>query len=276
MDDYFKSWAIKLNAVTKESNASPARLINWLLKGLGIETDVRLLDIKALTSDQQQKIEAGLSRLLAQEPISKILEEQEFYGRTFKTTHDTLDPRADSETLIAAALQHFTTDEAPHLLDLGTGTGCLLITLLLELPHATGVAVDVCPKALEIAKQNAARHGVTDRMQFCLSDWCANVTGEFDCILSNPPYIADDYPLDPSVKLYDPARALFAGTEGVDAYLKLFDHLPRLCKPTTKIIFEIGFDQAESVPALGKEKGYILIQSKIDTNNIVRALIFKI
>ncbi len=275
MDDYFTSWALKLDTVAKATNTTPARLINWLLKGYDIETDVRLLDTKTLTASQQASIESGLVRLLASEPISKILEEQEFYGRSFKTTHDTLDPRSDSETLIHAMLSYFTKDEAPRLLDLGIGTGCLLITLLLELPHATGVAVDICPKALAIAKENAIRHGVTDRIQFCLSDWCSNVTGTFEGIMSNPPYITDDYPLDPSVALYDPAHALFAGADGLNAYRKLFDQLPALCKQTTKIIFEIGFDQAESVPSIGKEKGFHLVQSKPDTNGIIRALVFE-
>ncbi|MES2607949.1 MAG: peptide chain release factor N(5)-glutamine methyltransferase [Pseudomonadota bacterium] len=275
MDDYFKSWVVNLDAAAKAANTTPARLINWLLKGLSIETDVRLLDLAMLTHEQQQKIESGLMRLLSQEPISKILEEQEFYGRMFKTTHDTLDPRADSETLIETMLPYFTIDSAPHLLDLGTGTGCLLITLLLELPHATGVAVDICPKALTIAKENAMQHGVADRMQFCLSNWCANVAGTFDGIISNPPYITDDYPLDPSVALYDPKQALFAGFDGLDAYRILFDQLPILCKPSTKIIFEIGFDQAESVPGLGKEKGFRLLSKHLDKGDITRSLVFE-
>jgi release factor glutamine methyltransferase len=275
MDDYFNAWVVKLETVAKTANTHPARLINWLLKGYGIETDVRFLDIKSLTHNQQAQIESGFTRLLAHEPISKILGEQEFFGRMFKTTRDTLDPRMDSEALIEEMLSYFTKDAPPCLLDLGTGTGCLLITLLLELPHATGVAVDICPKALLVAKENAIRHGVVDRMQFCLSDWCSNVTGTFDGIISNPPYITDDYPLDPSVALYDPAHALFAGTDGLDAYRKLFDQLPALCKPNTKIVFEIGFDQAESVPLLGKEKGFSLLSTKLDAKEISRALVFE-
>ena len=275
MDDYFSAWVVKLDAVAKVANTHPTRLINWLLKGYDIEIDVRFLDTKSLTTNQQTQIESGLSRLLAYEPISKILEEKEFYGRMFKTTCDTLDPRMDSETLILAMLSHFTKNDALRLLDLGTGTGCLLITLLLELPHATGVAVDICPKALSVAKENAIRHGVVDRIQFCLSDWCSNVTGTFDGIISNPPYITDDYPLDSSVALYDPAHALFAGADGLDAYRKLFDQLPAFCKPSTIIGFEIGFDQAESVPALGKEKGLIFLSAKRDIKGITRALVFQ-
>lgn len=274
MDEYFKSWIVKLDTIAKEANTSPVRLINWLLNGIGIETDIRLLDTKTLTAVQQQQIESGLIRLLAHEPISKILEEQEFYGRMFKTTHDTLDPRADSETLVDAMLSYFTVTDSPHFLDLGTGTGCLLITLLLELPHATGIAVDICPKALAVAQENATRHGVLDRIHFCKSDWCSKVTGTFDGIISNPPYIIDDYPLDSSVALYDPEQALFAGKDGLDAYSQLFDQLHHHCHVDTKIIFEIGFDQAASVPALAFEKGYHLIGKHLDKGEITRALIF--
>ncbi|MES2252883.1 MAG: peptide chain release factor N(5)-glutamine methyltransferase [Pseudomonadota bacterium] len=275
MDDFFKPWLLSLDVIAKESGTSPSRLINWLLKGLGIEIDIRFLDIKILTFDQQQNVESGLARLLAHEPLSKILEEQEFYGRKFKTTHDTLDPRTDSETLIDAMLAYFSVADAPSLLDLGTGTGCLLITLLLERPHATGLAVDICPKALAVAKENAVRHGVSDRMQFLQSDWCAAVDGVFGGIISNPPYIIDSYPLDLSVALYDPERALFAGTDGLDAYRTLFAQLPRLCTPATKIVFEIGFDQSESVPALAYKKDYFLLTAHQDKAGITRALVFE-
>ena len=275
MDNYWKAWTLKLNAIALESGIPPARLINWFLKGIDIETDVRFLKAESLTVDQQQKVEAGLTRLLAHEPLSKILEKQEFYGRTFKTTRDTLDPRADSETLIDAMLSYFSADAAPHLLDLGTGTGCLIITLLLALPNATALAVDICPKALAIAHENALQHGVIDRIQFCLSDWCEGVTGVFDGIISNPPYITDDYPLHLNVALYDPKRALFAGEDGLDAYRMLFDQLSRLCHSTTKIVFEIGFDQAESVPFLAASHGYRMIEAQPDTHEIVRALVFE-
>jgi len=275
MDDYFKPWLLNLASVAKESGTSSAHLISWLLKGIGITTNIRFLDLKTLTFDQLQKIELGLARLLAHEPLSKILQEQEFYGRTFKTTHDTLDPRADSEILINAMLSYFPADTAPLLLDLGTGTGCLLITFLLERPHATGLAVDICPKALAVAKENAARHGVADRMQFLVSDWCADVSGVFDAVISNPPYIIYSYPLEPSVALYDPERALFAGIDGLDAYRTLFDQLHRLCTPTTKIAFEIGFDQSKSVPALAHKKDYFLLAEHKDKSGITRALIFE-
>lgn len=275
MDSNTKAWLAKLEPIEKDINIAPTRLINWLLKGYGIDTDIRFLDSTTLSARQRTYIELGITRLLAHEPISKILEEQEFYGRPFKTTRDTLDPRVDSEILINAMLEHFQKSDTPKLLDLGTGTGCLLVTLLLELPYATGVAVDTCPKALAIAQQNANTHGVSKRIEFIQSDWCTSVTGTFDGIISNPPYITDNYPLDPSVVLYDPKLALFAGCDGLDAYRILFKQMPRLCKSTTKIVLEIGFDQAKSVPALGSENGFILTESHADTNEILRALVFE-
>lgn len=275
MDKSAKAWLTKLESIGKETNVSPARLMNWLLKGFGIDRDIRFLNTDTLSLNQKTRIESAIVRLTAHEPISKILEEQEFYGRKFKTTRDTLDPRMDSETLIDAMLKHLKKNEAPKLLDLGTGTGCLLITLLAELPHATGLAVDICSKALSIAKENAESHGVSERIEFIQSNWCANITGSFDGIISNPPYITDNYPLDPSVALYDPKQALFGGTDGLDPYRILFDQMPPLCKPTTKIVFEIGFDQSKSVPALGAKNGFTLIESCVDTNGIPRALVFK-
>lgn len=273
MDRYFKEWSDKISFVAQD-DVSPIRLMNWLVQGLGIDADIRFLDVSSLPIIQAEQIESGLKRLVLREPISKILEQQEFYGRTFKTTKDTLDPRRDSETLIQAMLEHFSVDDAPKLIDFGTGTGCLLITLLLELPKATGVAVDKCPKALAIAHENAARHGLLDRIQFCKSDWTENVTGLYDGIISNPPYITSGYPLDSSVVCYDPAAALFGGEDGLDAYRSLFSQLKKHCHPKTKIIFEIGFDQFETVPLIGEKEGYILLDSHKDDGGILRALTF--
>jgi release factor glutamine methyltransferase len=276
VDDYIKNWLEQLCPVAEKSGTTAACLINWVLQDIGVDVDVRLLDRALLSSEQRSLLDSYLQRLLAHEPISKILQSKEFYGRMFKTTHDTLDPRYDSETVIHAALAYFSPSAAPRILDLGTGTGCLITTLLCEIPAATGIAVDICPKALAIARENAALHDVFDSITFCESNWCSQLSIEqFDCIISNPPYICDDYPLDPSVADFDPKRALFAGKDGLDAYRILFDQLPPFCKPETKIIVEIGFDQAESVPVIAFEKGFRLLETKLDTGNNPRALVFE-
>ena len=143
-----------------------------------------------LTEPQQRQYEGYLKRRLNREPVSKILGEKEFWSLSFKTTKDTLDPRPDSETLIEAVIESFQDKSAPYkLLDLGTGTGCLLLALLTEYQNASGVAVDVSHKALEIAKKNAKTLGVENRVTFLQSNWCDNLKGKFDIIVSNPPYI---------------------------------------------------------------------------------------
>ena len=276
MHNYLNDWVLRLSGVAKKANTSPHLLMTWLLKDLGVSTNIRFLEPQTLTSHELNKIDACLNRLLNGEPISKIVQNKEFYGRTFKTTRDTLDPRYDSEILIYGIRKYFALDDSPHFLDLGTGTGCLLITLLCEFPHATGVAVECSREALDVARENARTHNVFDRIQFCLSDWCEKLTPQiFDGIISNPPYIADDYDLDPSVAQFDPPLSLFAGKDGLDAYRTLFEQLGPFCNSLTKVIVEIGYDQSETVPHIALKNDFRLIKANKDTNNIIRALVFE-
>ncbi len=285
MDNYWVNWAEKLAVVDEK----PLRLMGWLLKASNIETDVRFLNAKDLSFDQQSTIENALQRLLAHEPLSKILGEKEFYGRMFKTTRDTLDPREDSETLIECVNLYQQPNDAFTILDLGTGTGCLIVTLLALFPKAIGIALDKCPKALAVATENAKRHHVQHRIGFLESDWCCALVssplrehfqskqakGTFDIILSNPPYIRDNYALAPSVAHYDPAKALFGGEDGLDAYRSLFKELPNFCHATTKIGMEIGYDQSQSVPFIAEGYGFKLIDTRHDANGHCRSLVFQ-
>jgi release factor glutamine methyltransferase len=285
MDSYWVNWAEKLLVVDEK----PLRLMGWLLRESGIETDVRFLNVNDLSFAQQSMIENAFQRLLAREPLSKILGEKEFYGRMFKTTRDTLDPREDSETLIECVKLYQQPNDAFTILDLGTGTGCLIVTLLALFPEAIGIALDKCPKALNVAMENAKRHHVQHRVGFLESDWCRalvssslceqfqskQVKGTFDVILSNPPYIRDDYALAPSVAYYDPAAALFGGKDGLDAYRSLFKELPSFCHATTKICMEIGYDQFQSVPFIAESYGFQLIDTRRDANGHCRSLVFQ-
>jgi release factor glutamine methyltransferase len=185
-------------------------------------------------------------------PVAKILGYREFYGRHFITTNDTLDPRPDSETLIEAVLKQIKPDQPCHILDLGTGTGCLLITLLCERPDATGVAVDSSPPALTVARKNAYALGVMDRIQFVESDWTQKLDGLFDIVVSNPPYIAtheiDGLAVD--VKQYDPMAALDGGPDGLESYRLIIGDLSRILKPGGLAAFEVGHTQAHQVGEL--------------------------
>ena len=197
-------------------------------------------------------IEAMVAQREQGRPVAKILGYREFYGRRFITTNDTLDPRPDSETLIEAVLKHIKPNQSCRILDLGTGTGCLLITLLCERAHATGVAVDKSVSALTVARKNAYALGVTDRIEFVESDWTHKVDGQFNIIISNPPYIAsreiDGLMVD--VKAHDPTLALDGGADGLEAYRIIIDDLARILVPGGLVAFEVGHTQAYEVAGL--------------------------
>lgn len=193
-------------------------------------------------------------RRLANEPVSRIIGERAFWGRTFKVTPATLDPRHDSETLVEtvlALLKEAPPDRPLRILDLGTGTGCLLLTLLAEVPDATGLGIDISPEAIIVAKANAARLGLAERARFQPGNWAAGLTESFDVIVSNPPYIrhGDLAALPADVAAYDPVLALDGGPDGLAAYRQILASLPPL-GPRARLVFELGAGQASSVAQL--------------------------
>lgn len=237
------------------------------------QVDARLLTCRALslshadliakacseaTQDQAAALERMLERRLAREPVSRILGEREFYGRSFRISPATLDPRPDSETLVEAVLELLAPRRAepPRLLDLGTGTGCLLLTLLAEMPEAKGVGADISAEALAVAAENARALQVADRVELAQSSWTEAVSGTFDIILSNPPYIATDTvaTLEPEVRLHDPALALDGGADGLDAYRAILRR-PLPLAPGGWLVLEVGAGQARQALELMSEAG---------------------
>ena len=200
-----------------------------------------------------------VARRAAHEPVAYILGSTEFYGRPFIVTPDVLIPRPDSEALIEAALER--APQANRVLDLGTGSGCLLLTAILELEASYGVGIDASPGALEIARRNAMSLGLApDRTGFSLHDWNApgwsEGLGTFDLILCNPPYVEAEARLDPDVRDYEPASALFAGPEGLDDYRAIVPQIRVLLNPGGIAILEIGHTQAEAVADLAQAAGF--------------------
>jgi len=200
-----------------------------------------------------------IDRRAAHEPVAHIVGYQEFYGRSFRVTPDVLIPRFDSETVVEYALQ--AAPEAKRVLDLGTGSGALFVTALLELPNASGVAIDASQAALRVAKNNAQRLGLDRKQaQFELADWreegWTTDMDSFDLILCNPPYVEDDASLDPDVRDYEPAEALFAGKDGLDDYRALIPQLRKLLNEDAVVIFEIGATQAQAVTKLAQTAGF--------------------
>jgi len=218
------------------------------------------------------------ARRAAREPMSHILGHREFWSLDFKVTADTLTPRPDSETLIEAVLERVKDKKAPlTLLDLGTGTGCLLLSLLHELPNARGVGVDKSLGALAVAEENAARLGLKERAVFKHSDWFSNVEGRFDVVLSNPPYIktGDLMGLDPEVALYEPETALIAGDDGLDDYARIIEGLGDVLALGGFAAFELGMGQAEAVSELAEGTGWLITGIKKDLGGIDRCLIIE-
>lgn len=218
----------------------------------------------AALQDAKQRRGAG-------EPMSHILGKRAFWRHEFRVTRDVLDPRPDTETLVEAAL------EAPftRVLDLGTGSGCILISLLDERPGASGQGVDLSEPALAIARENATRIGVSDRATFVQSDWFDAVQGRFDLVVSNPPYIdADSYAtLDPSVRRFEPKLALSPGGDGLAAYRVLASQAADYLLPDGRLILEIGWDQAESVPAVLEAHGWGEMVVRRDLNGHPRVIL---
>ncbi len=197
---------------------------------------------------------ALLDRRLGGEPVAYITGTRDFWTIALHVTPDVLIPRPDSETLIEAALAHFA-DRAPAtVLDLGTGSGALLLAALDQWPDARGLGVDASPGALAVARGNAMRLGLADRAAFQSGDWAQGVDGPFDLLLINPPYIASTAPLSGDV-LCEPGSALFAGAEGLDDYRRIAPDLPRLIAPGGMAAIEIGYDQRASVSALLHDAG---------------------
>ncbi|MWB77352.1 peptide chain release factor N(5)-glutamine methyltransferase [Pseudooceanicola sp. 216_PA32_1] len=206
------------------------------------------------TAQMQAALDLSLARRIAREPVTRILGHRLFWGRRFAVTPDVLDPRPDTETVIAAALEGGT---ARRVLDLGTGSGILALTLLAEWPGATALATDVSPAALAVAQGNADALGLGDRVSFLHSDWFAAVAGRFDMIVSNPPYVseAEMAGLDPEVALHDPRQALTPGGDGLDPYRVIAAQAAAHLQPGGRLLVEIGWRQGPAVAALFQGAG---------------------
>lgn len=213
-----------------------------------------------LGQEAAQRLEEFLRRRLASEPISRILGRREFYGRDFSLSPATLDPRPDTEVLIEAAKELIREEgwgERPlRLIDIGTGTGAIAITMLAEFPKATAVATDISAEALETTRANARHLGVEDRLELVETRSLEGVEGPFDLLLSNPPYIpsTDIGGLDAEVRLFDPLAALDGGPDGLQVYRELGAGLQRVV-PRGWALFEVGADQASDVAQILSNQG---------------------
>ena len=231
-----------------------------LAHAIGIDRSAMLLRQHDLSAPDSYS--GLLARRVADEPVAYITGVQAFWDLELCVTPDVLIPRADSETLLQAAIDWFGENNAPmRIADLGTGSGALLLAALSIFPNAKAMGMDISAKALAVASDNANRAKFADRVQFELRDWTkagwADGLGQFDLILCNPPYIADGFMLAPMVAAHEPHGALFAGADGLDDYRILVPSLRALLHPCGVAFFEIGYNQAQAVHKMGADEGFL-------------------
>jgi release factor glutamine methyltransferase len=263
---------IRLRAAGIDEARLEARLL--LAHALGVDRNV-LIDRDQAIDDAQ--FQALLARRLAHEPLALITGRQGFWTLDVSVSPATLIPRADSETLITASIAAGARHAPRRILDLGTGTGCLLLAALVAFPEAFGVGIDLSPDAAQLARRNARDNGLGTRAGFLAGDWAASIRGEFDLILSNPPYIphADIAGLMPEVARYEPARALDGGADGLVAYRAILAALPDLLAPDGHAILELGIGQADDVTSLAERFGLRKAALCHDLGGIARALVLQ-
>jgi release factor glutamine methyltransferase len=213
---------------------------------------------RALTPEQEATLADYLARREKREPVSHILGRKGFWKIMLRVTPDVLTPRPDTETVVEFALRDFPEHAAWSILDLGVGSGAILLALLAERPAARGLGIDASEEALAVARDNAASLGLAGRTALLRGDWTAGLAdSSFDLVVSNPPYIASDVleTLEPEVKDFEPRLALEGGSDGLDAYRILAPEILRVLKPGGRFAVEIGYDQKEAVEALFRAAG---------------------
>ena len=223
------------------------------------------------TEEVMSRYAALLARRARREPMAQILGYRDFHAHRFRVTADVLDPRPETETVVRAAL------EAPfsRMLDLGTGTGCILLSLLAARPGAEGLGTDISEAALAVARRNAADLGLAGRARFALSDWLAGLEGRFDLIVANPPYIAAaEMPgLAPEIREWEPHAALTDGDDGLSAYRAIARGAPAHLAPGGRLIVEVGAGQADAVAGLFAAAGFVEPTIRHDLDGRARAVV---
>ncbi|MGK6313132.1 peptide chain release factor N(5)-glutamine methyltransferase [Neorhizobium sp. DT-125] len=261
--------------------AIEARLLIGGLLGLS-STEVFTGSGRVLTDDEKARITNAVERRLKREPVHRILGSREFHGMDLLLSKETLEPRPDTEILVDCLLPHVrqivAAKGAARLLDLGTGTGAIILALLKESPQAKGIGSDISEDALRTAAENAARTGSAERFEAIRSDWFENISGRFDIIVSNPPYIRSDVipSLEPEVRDFDPPAALDGGPDGLFPYRAIAAGAGDFLEKGGVIGVEIGFDQKEAVTAIFRSAGFKLVQAARDYGDNDRVLVFTV
>jgi len=234
-----------------------ASIILSLVTGLDRSGQI-LNPSQILTKDNQANLDKYTERRLSGEPLDNIIGHREFYGLNFTVSKDVLSPRPETELLVDFVLERSEKNDACKILDLGTGSGAITISILNARPKAVAVATDISKAALDVAKSNARTHGVEDRIVFKQTHWFDDISGQHDFIVSNPPYIdaVAMTELSKEVRDFDPELALSGGPDGLEAYRIIVGGVQNFLSPKGKFAVEIGFDQAGSVTKLFQQAGF--------------------
>ncbi|HRP09403.1 MAG TPA: peptide chain release factor N(5)-glutamine methyltransferase [Terricaulis sp.] len=264
----------RLEAAGVESPVLDARML--IEAGAGVSRLDIVTDPRREMSDAQVAgVEALAQRRIAREPISHILGRKNFWTLEFGVTPDVLTPRPETELLVEAALEFLPPDQPARVLDIGVGSGAILLTVLSERPAARGVGVDVSDAALAVARANAEKLGLSSRVEWRNASWGEGLEGGFDLILSNPPYISSDEiaGLAPEVARHEPRLALDGGADGLDAYRALAPQIAALLAPGGRFALEVGRGQAPAVWALCDQAGLSPEQARADLAGIERMIV---
>lgn len=241
------------------------------------DKDLILKESLDISNEMIEKIIAIESRRLNGEPISKIFKKRDFYNSTFLISNDVLDPRPETELIVEIANNYIDKNEVKNILDLGTGSGCILLSILKENKMINGLGIDLSKDAISIAKQNSKKLNLETQSNFLISNWMSSVNYKYDLVVSNPPYIAseDIKKLSKSVKIYDPILSLDGGDDGLNSYRLIASDLKRVVSKNALIIIEIGYNQSLQVIEIFKKNNFKLMKKYNDINGLDRVLTFQ-
>jgi len=277
LDEAFHDAIKRFQTAGIDSARLDARVLLGFVLGGGAER-VLAESGRDMTPTEARHLETSVQRRLTHEPISQILGVREFWSLPFKVTPATLTPRPDTETVVEAALAGVCSQPL-RVLDLGTGSGCILLALMSEWDNALGIGVDMSQAALDVATENACTLGFEDRARFILCDWnkenwTGDLVGSFDVVVSNPPYILDGdmAGLEPDVRVFEPLSALAGGSDGLNAYRVIVDGLADVLAPGGLIVFEVGVNQAPDVADILSTAGLTGIEQRRDLAGIFRTV----
>lgn len=270
----------RFQAIGLADAATDARVLVGGVLGLSA-TELLSGGETSVPPEDAARVDRAVERRLSREPVHRILGRRSFYGLELKLSPATLEPRPDTEILVDTVLPYLNTiiaeKGAARILDLGTGTGAIGLALLKECPKASAVMCDISEEALSVARENAYMNSTADRAEIVKSDWFADVSGIFDIIVSNPPYIVTDVieTLSPEVRTYDPRGALDGGVDGLDAYRAIAGGAAVHLKPDGVVAVEIGYDQKDTVSVVFSRQGFDLVQAVPDYGGNDRVLVFR-